>query len=43
MSKKNINNNQMSKPLDNIDLDQVKEDIDERKEENLDEAINKYD
>ena len=43
MSKKNINNNQMSKPLDNIDLDQVKEDIDERKEENLDESINKYD
>ena len=43
MSKKNINNNKMNKPIDNIEQEQAKEDIDDRKEDNLDDSINKYD
>ena len=43
MSKKNINNNKMNKPIGNIEQEQAKEDIDDRKEDNLDDSINKYD
>ena len=43
MSKKNFNNNKMNKPIDNIEQEQAKEDIDDRKEDNLDDSINKYD